>query len=103
MIPKLLCLVFLGSIILGISNGAPLNSNEEEARKFAENVSNSIKAYYNKLAEDTMALDTEDFASFFIALETLLSKSDAIIEVVHNASLFDQSKFQDEELKGGFP
>ncbi|XP_055906397.1 angiotensin-converting enzyme-like [Eupeodes corollae] len=98
---RLFCVVILGAVILSIANAAPaLNLNEEEARKFADDASKKLIAYYDKLAADTLGLETEDITTFFNALSTLLSKSEVMFEVVTNASVLAKNhNFKDQELK----
>ncbi|XP_055852057.1 angiotensin-converting enzyme-like [Episyrphus balteatus] len=96
---KLCFIVFLGAIVFGICNGAPLNPTDEEAvRQYVQNASNSLYAFYDKIAEDLMGLEKEDLSSFFNALETILIKTDAMVDIVRNASALDQTKYNDQEL-----
>jgi peptidyl-dipeptidase A len=91
--------VALGAVFIGLCSAAPLNTDEEEARKFATEFSEKAFKCLNNMANTTFSASDKDFGEMMEALSTVVDTADTLAELVEGSKKFDYKNFKNEELK----
>ncbi|XP_055906754.1 uncharacterized protein LOC129941986 [Eupeodes corollae] len=92
-------MVILVTLLFPICTAFPsLDPKEEEARRFVEDASRKLYTYYDTMAANTLGLETQVWSQLFNAIDTLISKSDLMLDIVRNAMELSKTKYKDEEL-----